>query len=59
MKNWPPFMLRRFGFVCCSGHLQEPAAAFLAETVAVVPDGDHVAVVEQAVEEPARLLLLV
>ena len=37
-----------------SGLLQKPAAPLFAEAVAVAPDGDDVAVVQQAIEDPGR-----
>jgi hypothetical protein len=39
----------QFGFGRRSGLMQKPAAALFAEAVAVAPDGDPVAVVEQSV----------
>ena len=40
----------RFGF-WCSGILHKSAAAFLAQPVAVATDGDHLAVVQEPVED--------
>src|SRR3954471_22531960 len=53
-RTRPPPSRRRPGRNRCGAGLEQPRAALLAQPVAVAFDGQHVAVVEQTVEDRGR-----